>query len=147
MAQETPPRNRLLSPRFVSFLATQFLGAANDNAFKFTLTMLVLARIPDEARQVKLIALATMLFPIPFLVFSPVAGFASGSGAEHGEERYAQSASASLGCGRQQPPRERGKRQQQQDPGQGEIDHVGLRIQCRVASIHASASMGSTPRA
>jgi len=72
-ADRTP--TRLTSPRFLSFLGAQFLGAANDNAFKFTLTMIILARVADPASQVRLTSLATLLFPVPFLLFSPVAGF------------------------------------------------------------------------
>jgi len=70
-----PPATRLGSPRFLSFLATQFLGAANDNAFKITLTLLVLARLTDEVEQVRLNSLATALFPLPFLLFAPLAGY------------------------------------------------------------------------
>lgn len=65
-------RRRLTSPRFFSFLIAQFLGAANDNAFKFTLTMIILARVVDPAAQVRLAALATLLFPVPFLLFSQI---------------------------------------------------------------------------
>jgi len=66
---------RLLSPRFVSFLTAQFLGAANDNAFKMTLTLFVLATVVGESSQLRFNSLATFLFPLPFLLLSPVAGY------------------------------------------------------------------------
>lgn len=68
---------RLSSPRFHSFLAAQFLGAANDNAFRVTLILFALAAIPTEAGQIAYASLATALFPIPFLFFSPLAGYFS----------------------------------------------------------------------
>ncbi len=66
---------RLVTPRFASFLAAQFLGAANDNAFKLTIVSFVLWRVPDEAAQVRYSSIATVLFPLPFLLFSPLAGY------------------------------------------------------------------------
>jgi len=66
---------RLLSPRFVSFLTAQFLGAANDNAFKMTLTLFVLASVVGETAQLRFNSLATFLFPLPFLLLSPLAGY------------------------------------------------------------------------
>lgn len=66
---------RLGSPRFQAFLVAQFLGAANDNAFKVTLILLILATVPDETSQVLYASLASAFFPIPFLLFSPTAGW------------------------------------------------------------------------
>jgi acyl-[acyl-carrier-protein]-phospholipid O-acyltransferase/long-chain-fatty-acid--[acyl-carrier-protein] ligase len=63
------------SPRFWSFLVAQFLGAANDNAFKVTLVLLILATVSGETTQVFYASLATASFPIPFLLFSPIAGY------------------------------------------------------------------------
>jgi MFS family permease len=57
------------------FLTAQFLGATNDNAFKITLILFLLSIVRGEARQVRYSSLATALFPIPFLLFSPMAGF------------------------------------------------------------------------
>jgi acyl-[acyl-carrier-protein]-phospholipid O-acyltransferase/long-chain-fatty-acid--[acyl-carrier-protein] ligase len=65
----------LSSPRFTAFLAAQFLGAANDNAYRFTLTLFVLSRVADEAAQLRYTGLAAMLFPLPFLIFYPLAGY------------------------------------------------------------------------
>lgn len=70
-----PPRVGLGSPRFWSFLVTQFLGAANDNAFKYTVSLLILATLATEREQAFYTGLATALFPLPFLLFSPLAGY------------------------------------------------------------------------
>ena len=56
-------------------MAAQFLGAANDNAFKITLILFVLSMVSGEARQVRYSSLATALYAIPFLLFSPIAGY------------------------------------------------------------------------
>ena len=45
---DQPPKILLRSPRFWSFLGAQFLGAANDNAFKVTLARNVVVRILTE---------------------------------------------------------------------------------------------------
>jgi len=65
----------ITSPRFLAFLVAQFLGALNDNAFKITLILFVLSVVSGEARQVRYSSFATALFPIPFLLFSPLAGY------------------------------------------------------------------------
>jgi len=75
MADESRASGRLLTLRFTSFLVTQFLGAANDNALKLTIVSYVLWQTTDEAAQVRYSSLATILFPLPFLLFSPLAGF------------------------------------------------------------------------
>ncbi len=41
MSDHTPQFGLLRQRRFGPFFATQFLGAANDNLFKFALTVLV----------------------------------------------------------------------------------------------------------
>ncbi|MET0152913.1 MAG: MFS transporter, partial [Candidatus Binatia bacterium] len=74
---------QLSSPRFHAFLLAQFLGAANDNAFKVTLVLLILATVPDEATQILYASLVTALFPIPFLLFSPIAGYFADRYAKH----------------------------------------------------------------
>jgi acyl-[acyl-carrier-protein]-phospholipid O-acyltransferase / long-chain-fatty-acid--[acyl-carrier-protein] ligase len=71
------------SPRFHAFLAAQFLGAANDNAFKITLVLFMLSVIHGEARQLKFSALVTALYPLPFLIFSPLAGFLADRFSKH----------------------------------------------------------------
>ena len=67
MSAAGPRDARLLSPRFFAFLTAQFLGAANDNAFKMTLTLFVLATVAGETAQLRFNGLATFLFPLPFL--------------------------------------------------------------------------------
>ncbi|MGE5336675.1 MAG: MFS transporter [Gemmatimonadota bacterium] len=62
--------------RFGPFFATQFLGAANDNVFKYAFTLLVTYRGPqfstlDPALAVNLIA---GVFILPFLIFSATSG-------------------------------------------------------------------------
>ncbi len=75
MAGAADGNGRLVTVRFASFLVAQFLGAANDNAFKLTIVSYVLWRVTDEAAQVRYSSMATLLFPLPFLLFSPIAGF------------------------------------------------------------------------
>src|SRR5665213_265345 len=62
---------------FAAFLATQFLGALNDNLFKWTLTFLVLAGLTkgaasDDASNLNRIA---VLFIAPTLLFTSLAGW------------------------------------------------------------------------
>lgn len=66
----------LAQRRFGPFFATQFLGAANDNLFKYAFTLLVTYRAAqfstlDPALAVNLIA---GVFIVPFLLFSATAG-------------------------------------------------------------------------
>jgi 1-acyl-sn-glycerol-3-phosphate acyltransferase len=61
--------------RFAPFFATQFLGAANDNLFKFALTLLVTYQLQLNwlpAAQAGLVIGA--LFILPFLLFSATSG-------------------------------------------------------------------------
>jgi acyl-[acyl-carrier-protein]-phospholipid O-acyltransferase / long-chain-fatty-acid--[acyl-carrier-protein] ligase len=74
-AQAAAAKVGISSPRFLAFLVAQFLGAVNDNAFKITLILIVLSKVAGEASQVRYSSLATALFPIPFLLFSPLAGY------------------------------------------------------------------------
>ncbi len=62
----------ITSPRFLAFLVAQFLGAANDSAF---MILLLLSVIHGEVRRVSYSRSATALLAIPFLLFSPVAGY------------------------------------------------------------------------
>ena len=69
LAADSAGRHRethILSPRFHAFLAAQFLGAANDNAFKITLVLFMLSEINGAARQLKFSSLATASYPVPF---------------------------------------------------------------------------------
>ncbi len=72
---EYAPMLQLSSPRFLAYLLAQFLGSLNDNAFKMTLILFILVHFPDEAVQTQLSSIATALFPLPFILFSPLAGW------------------------------------------------------------------------
>lgn len=52
--------------------ATQFLGALNDNVFRFTVVFFLIERLSASASLA--IPLVTVLFILPFLIFSPLAG-------------------------------------------------------------------------
>ena len=74
MAQHKP--GFLKSRRFLPLLATQFLGAFNDNLFKNAMVILILYRIAGAAGlngQV-LVTLAAGIFILPFFLFSATAG-------------------------------------------------------------------------
>lgn len=59
---------------FRAFLATQFLGAFNDNLFKMLLVCFALKVLTKE-EQNNYIPLATALFTLPYILFSSYAGF------------------------------------------------------------------------
>lgn len=73
----------LTSPSFYAFLLAQALGALNDNAFKMTLVLFMLAAVTGEAREVRLTSMAAALVPVPFLLFSPLAGYLADRFAKH----------------------------------------------------------------
>lgn len=68
------------SPRFLAFLIAQALGAANDSAL---LVLFLMTVVSAEARELRYSRLATAIFPIPFLLFSPLAGYLSDRFAKH----------------------------------------------------------------
>ncbi len=73
--QPTPPLLRDRS--FLGMMATQFLGAFNDNLFKQLMLLLaipVAAAASDEKEQQWV---ATVVFALPFILFSGYAGFLS----------------------------------------------------------------------
>ncbi|MBO7299673.1 MAG: MFS transporter [Kiritimatiellae bacterium] len=53
--------------------ATQFLGALNDNVFKALIQMFLIAKLPDARGNT--LAIATILFSLPYIFFTPYAGF------------------------------------------------------------------------
>lgn len=59
---------------FRAYLATQFLGAFNDNAYRFTFLFYVFAAVPEEGAQGRWKGLAQVLFALPFIVFAALAG-------------------------------------------------------------------------
>ena len=60
---------------FNALLATQFLGAFNDNAFKMVISLLAVKLFITESGGTVYITLAGALFILPFLLFSTYAGF------------------------------------------------------------------------
>ena len=61
--------------RFAPFFWTQFLGAANDNVFKFAFTMLVTYRVNVSWMPPQLAGLVIgAVFIAPFLLFSATSG-------------------------------------------------------------------------
>lgn len=65
----------LAQRRFAPFFVTQFLGAANDNLFKFAFTVLVTYQLNLSWLQPKVAGLVIgALFILPFLLFSATAG-------------------------------------------------------------------------
>ncbi len=61
--------------RFAPFFWTQFLGAANDNVFKFAFTVLVTYRLQVDWLPTSLAGLViAAVFILPFLLFSATAG-------------------------------------------------------------------------
>jgi 1-acyl-sn-glycerol-3-phosphate acyltransferase len=65
----------LRQKRFAPFFLTQFLGAANDNLFKFAFTVLVTFQLDVSWLDRKMAGLVIgALFILPFLLFSATAG-------------------------------------------------------------------------
>lgn len=63
---------RLRSRGFLAFLATQFLGAFNDNFFKFAILALIAVEAPD--RRDTLSSVAQALFALPFVLLASWSG-------------------------------------------------------------------------
>ncbi|MBU4477627.1 MAG: MFS transporter [Candidatus Omnitrophica bacterium] len=67
---------RALNSRgFRALLATQFLGAFNDNAFKLVVSLLAVNLFVRHSGGTEYLSLPTAVFIIPFLLFSTYAGF------------------------------------------------------------------------
>ncbi len=66
----------ILQRGFLAYFVTQFLGAFNDNAFRFAFVMLATYRIGDDLPMDTrmLVTLASGLFILPFFLFSAFAG-------------------------------------------------------------------------
>jgi len=60
---------------FKALLTTQFLGAFNDNAFKFVIAALVVDLIDQSNGGTLYLALSGAIFILPFLLFATFAGF------------------------------------------------------------------------
>ncbi|MBN1794866.1 MAG: MFS transporter [Candidatus Omnitrophica bacterium] len=63
------------SRSFQGLMVTQFLGAFNDNAFKVVVSLLALRNMPQTAEGAQFVSMIGALFIIPFILFSPYAGF------------------------------------------------------------------------
>ncbi len=61
---------------FWAFIATQFLGAFNDNAFKFLIIGFAMSRLSETASR-NYVPMASAMFILPFLVFAGFAGYLS----------------------------------------------------------------------
>lgn len=59
---------------FSSYLCTQFLGAFNDNAFRFAVIFFIQAMAVDEAEKGRWFGVSQVLFAMPFVVFAALAG-------------------------------------------------------------------------
>lgn len=68
-------KTSLKSKRFRAYLATLFLGALNDNAFKVIISLLAIRLISDASQASIIIGLASMLLVVPFILFSSYAGY------------------------------------------------------------------------
>jgi acyl-[acyl-carrier-protein]-phospholipid O-acyltransferase/long-chain-fatty-acid--[acyl-carrier-protein] ligase len=60
---------------FRALLATQFLGAFNDNAFKLFVSLAAVHETQTTAEGTAVFALAGVLFTLPFILFAPMAGW------------------------------------------------------------------------
>src|SRR6185436_20807467 len=73
-----PPQSSLLAdPSFYGMTATQFLGAFNDNLFKQLMLLLAIPVGAAAATKADEQGLATMIFSLPFILFSGYAGYLS----------------------------------------------------------------------
>lgn len=62
------------SRSFRGLMVAQFLGAFNDNAFKILISLLVIRILTPQAAT-QYVSLIGALFILPFIIFSPYAGF------------------------------------------------------------------------
>ncbi|MFO1518758.1 MAG: MFS transporter [bacterium] len=63
-----------LPKRFSAFIATQALGALNDNLFKMLLQLFVLQEFVSQSSE-EVIATASLIFTVPFVLFGPGSGY------------------------------------------------------------------------
>jgi acyl-[acyl-carrier-protein]-phospholipid O-acyltransferase/long-chain-fatty-acid--[acyl-carrier-protein] ligase len=73
-AQQRPAQQKLLSRSFVGLLLTQFLGAMNDNMFRW-LAVPVGKLVLGEAGEAKALSLGLICFTLPYLLLAAPAGF------------------------------------------------------------------------
>lgn len=66
----------LADPSFWGMNATQFLGAMNDNVYKFAL-LFIFVSVPWGSEKIDLQGVAIFVFSVPFILFSGFAGYIS----------------------------------------------------------------------
>ena len=69
-----PDRPLATDATFLGLLVTQFLGAFNDNFFKHLMLLLAIPLAPGALDQQQV---ATIVFALPFVLFSGIAGYLS----------------------------------------------------------------------
>lgn len=67
-------RGNLMSRSFVAFLVTQFLGAMNDNIFRWMAVPLA-KRAVDASEEAWVLTAGSACLVVPFILFAPYAGF------------------------------------------------------------------------
>jgi acyl-[acyl-carrier-protein]-phospholipid O-acyltransferase/long-chain-fatty-acid--[acyl-carrier-protein] ligase len=65
------------SKPFIALLITQLLGAANDNLFKTTVSLIVLKSVMLDGGGIFYLSLTAALFILPYILFSGFAGYLS----------------------------------------------------------------------
>ena len=74
MKHETGYGRLLGNSRFQAFLWTQFLAAFNDNVYKMIVSVFALESVAGQAESSRYLALAGVVFVVPFLLFAGHAG-------------------------------------------------------------------------
>ncbi|MDD5070421.1 MAG: acyl-[ACP]--phospholipid O-acyltransferase [Candidatus Omnitrophica bacterium] len=68
-------KEKISNKSFKFLLVTQFLGAFNDNAFKIIISLMGIQLIFNVDSRAGFVSMVGALFVIPFILFSPVAGY------------------------------------------------------------------------
>jgi len=68
-------KTKIQKPGFKALLATQFLGAFNDNAFKLVISFIAIDKFIHQGNSGLFLSLSGAVFILPFLMFSTYAGF------------------------------------------------------------------------
>src|SRR5271170_5262920 len=74
MKKETGYGRLLGNSRFQAFLWTQFLAAFNDNVYKMIVSVFALESVAVHDQSSRYLALAGVVFVVPFLLFAGTAG-------------------------------------------------------------------------
>lgn len=65
----------ILSKGFKALMVSQFMGALNDNAFKFFISAIIIEKFDQSQGGTFYLALCGVVFILPFLLFSTFAGY------------------------------------------------------------------------